>query len=60
MHPNSLKNLQPGKLRTKAKCVSFKLSQAAIDYLSQFKNMTAEIERLIAKEIQGENNGENS
>lgn len=51
MHPNSLKNLQRGSSKTKAGVKKFCLSQSALDYLAQFQNMTAEIERLIAKAI---------
>lgn len=48
-NPKSKANL--GKPKTKAKRKNFALSQESIDYLSQFDNQTAEIERLIAKEV---------
>jgi hypothetical protein len=48
-NPKSKANL--GKPKTKVKRKNFALSQGSINYLDQFDNQTAEIERLIAKEI---------
>jgi hypothetical protein len=48
-NPKSKENL--GKPFTKAKRKNFCLSQQAIDYLANFENQTAEVERLIEKEI---------
>jgi hypothetical protein len=47
-NPKSKENL--GKPKTKAKRKNFLLSQKSIDYLADFDNQTAEIERLIAQE----------
>jgi hypothetical protein len=48
-NPKSKLNL--GKPKIKAKRKNFALTQESIDYLDRFDNQTAEIERLIAKEM---------
>jgi hypothetical protein len=49
-NPKSKANL--GKPKTKFKRKNFSLNQESVNYLDQFDNQTAEIERLISQEIE--------